>query len=533
VTITLSVGSGLILGFEAPMNHMGSLVFYVLYKVYYGVNAIGRDLTEIATMGSAFGSCAAFLTPLCGFFTVRDELSLHWNSQLAIKALVGCFIAAQVGRFLRCLLFCEADFNNETCIGIGGVMRYPHSSPDDAFTFFRGKEILATIIIGILAAVFGAGISLVTKYRGMLVKEWKTSVWMKALFTSAMTALICGMYLLIASYAECKPIPTDFTNVFKNMRGLQKAGCPDGQYNPALMILSEVRNSSIQSLFAANLGDSEVSQGTLILSVLAIFMTMCIVLGLQLSSGFIYPFLLLGCCVGRMVGLWIGVHPGVCAVVGMGAFLCGFRRAVAPMCALVVELTGSTTNLVPIVVSGLIAKWIADPVIMRQFDVVIWLKGYPVMPGLSYALERILSPIKVKHAMRSPVDVLHNIETIGSIKNVLNINPHSMFPVLMPDDHVAGLVTREELVRITRLSQYDNARVNLAKAKLEAPVFFNLDSPFSAAYGVFRQLGLRNMLVLDKRGQLTGALTRSSFIRVMTDPESFARHVIENASINN
>ena len=514
LTIPLASASGMIIGFEAPMTHLGALVTVLFTEQLTGSRPHGKHLTDLVSMGTAMGSCAAFITPLCGFLMVREELSLHWDNSLAIKTLVGCFSAALVSRFMRGLTTC--GWGDVGCLGVGGVIRFNSS---DAFIMFTGRELLTVIIIGVLGGFLGAGISVVTWYRGQVVKNRSTSKPMKVIWAGFAVVLVCSCYMLIAAVDGCVPLPADHgSQLLAGTSGLAKSVCPtSGHYNPGALILFEPRYPAVKSLFQNQQGPSEMPASVLLASTISIFASMALVLSMQVPFGLVFPHILMGACLGRLVGLLLSVQPGVAALLGVAASLAGLRRTVVPITVLVIELTGNVTNILPVVAATLIAKWVADSLYMRQFDVVIKLKGYPVMSNLTERMQKVLSKVRVKDMMSAPAVTVKVGESAESVKATLASNGYGLFPVLSNEGRVLGIMFRDELIRLIQNSD----ALDLTDATLEDPLFINLHAWFTGTYKTFRNLGLRCMLVLDNDGRLAGVVTRTSFVKVMNDPDSF------------
>ena len=510
LTIPLSSASGLIIGFEAPMTHMGALVTVLVTMRLTGVRPFGKQLTDLVTIGTAMGSCAAFITPLCGFLMVREELSLHWDNSLAVKTGLGCLIAAQTARFMRAITTC--GFSDLGCMGVGGVIRFDTGESE---LLFSPKEMSCLIVIGILGGVLGAGISVVTWYRAQLVKHRKTDPSFKVAWAGLAVVLACSCYMAIAVADGC----VTHVGHVSGTSGLAEALCPEeGQVNPAALILFEPRYPAVKAVFSSAAG--LISPGVLLGCVLSIFASMACVLSMQVPYGLVFPHILMGACMGRLVGDMFGVSAGVSALLGVSSALAGLRRTVVPIVILTVELTGNVTNIIPMVAVTLIAKWVGDSLYLRQFDVVIKLKGYPVMSSLNRRLQQLLSGLKVKDIMSAPVISIKVGENTEEVTKLLNSTAHSLFPVMSSEgSRVLGLISRDELIRVMPKSPTEVLEVT--EASLEDPLFINMHTSFCSTYKNFRNLGLKSMLVLDNDGRLAGILTRTSFVQVMNDPERF------------
>ena len=104
--------------------------------------------------------------------------------------------------------------------------------------------------------------------------------------------------------------------------------------------------------------------------------------GIKLPAGIFIPTLAVGACFGRMVGLLVQyaqwtqpdskffqwceagksscIVPGVYAMVGAAATLSGVTRTTVSLVVIMFELTGTLTYAVPVMLSVLVARTIAD-----------------------------------------------------------------------------------------------------------------------------------------------------------------------------
>lgn len=133
--------------------------------------------------------------------------------------------------------------------------------------------------------------------------------------------------------------------------------------------------------------------------------------GVLVAAGIFIPVMTIGACLGRVVGMsilyattafpsfsWFGpcagytaeilrfrttddcVIPGVYAMVGAAAFLCGVTRMTVSLVVIMFELTGALTYALPIMASIMISKWVADALCPDSiFDQLIESNGYPFL----------------------------------------------------------------------------------------------------------------------------------------------------------
>eukprot|EP00913_Durusdinium_trenchii_P022965 g21563.t1 len=113
--------------------------------------------------------------------------------------------------------------------------------------------------------------------------------------------------------------------------------------------------------------------------------------GVPCPAGLFVPSLFTGAAIGRFVGVIVQaanherqifprtVEPGVYAMVGAAAVLGGVCRVTISLVAIMLELTGGMTYIVPFMIAVLIAKLVGDTLNEGIYDLYIVLKGYPFL----------------------------------------------------------------------------------------------------------------------------------------------------------
>lgn len=118
---------------------------------------------------------------------------------------------------------------------------------------------------------------------------------------------------------------------------------------------------------------------------------------IKVPAGIFVPSLAAGAAAGRILGLcfqhWLHHHPhiwflphmhdvapGVYAVIGAAASLAGVTRGTVSLVVIIAELTASLDYVVPVAISVLIAKTLADAISPEGiYDLVIHLNGFPFL----------------------------------------------------------------------------------------------------------------------------------------------------------
>lgn len=109
VSLVLSFSSGLVLGPEGPMFHIGSTVgaavsqfrsktFNVYTNIFWRYQN-DRDKRDFISCGAAAGIAAAYGAPIGGVLFVLEEGSSFWSSQLTWRTFFACLVATITTNF--------------------------------------------------------------------------------------------------------------------------------------------------------------------------------------------------------------------------------------------------------------------------------------------------------------------------------------------------------------------------------------------------------------------------------------------------
>eukprot|EP00438_Fugacium_kawagutii_P003502 Skav218383 [mRNA] locus=scaffold2066:348172:348816:- [translate_table: standard] len=191
--------------------------------------------------------------------------------------------------------------------------------------------------------------------------------------------------------------------------------------------------------------------------------------------------------------------------------------------AVLVEITGDTSSIVPIAIAAITGRFVARLFIGHGlYHDLMHIPKFPFLPPECPLPRRM----RVKPVSRLPggtvqLRELKEVETRNALEELLKSCPHASFPVVSEggneggndpsiNRHLLGLVRRTELQE--RLAQNADDEIDLLSLADVAPYTVDKDFPVERAYFMFRELGLRQLVVTDA-GRPVGILTRRSFLR--------------------
>src|SRR5246127_1206622 len=343
VICALGIGTGQSLGPEDPSLQIGAGIPSHLGR---RLNLSQEKIRLIAPVGAAAGLAAAFNAPISSVIFVIEEVIGTWSA-----GVLGAIVLAAVSAVITMRVF----------MGSESLFRVPPVRVANA------GELLAYVVLGVI----GGGASLAflkwLAYARPRIQQWPN--WTRYLQPAA-AGLVVG---------------------FIGIRFPQVMGAG-----------YSVIDQALHGQFSWKL--------LLILAALKIFAT-----GISFLSGtpggMFAPTLFIGAMLGGAVGsVEHHLFPsltgtvGTYALVGMGVFFAGFLRTPITSVFMVIELTGSYTAILPIMVANLVAYFISRTYQKAPlFDLLARQDGF-VLPSIEEQREQV--PLTVEVAMKTDGSVV-------------------------------------------------------------------------------------------------------------------------------
>lgn len=315
-------------------------------------------------------------------------------------------------------------------------------------------------------------------------------------------------------------------------------------------------DNALQFLFTDSTS-SYLQPATLIVFFIIYFVFAAATAGIAMGGDVIMPAMVIGATVGRLCGeltkqaatsisaetkLW--ADPSVFAVIGAGSFVGGVTGLTFSLCIILMEMTGDNRHIICVMVAISIAKMIADrychPITISHLEA-------QCVPILDFA-SRVhkYDMFCARHVMHFPVLTFTSTMDAKSIVDALGTT-HNGFPVVSSRDRsLKGMVLRNQLeillwnlywtrkadpctyARITeiedrRFSEKITGLPPLSKKLLRTQIDLLPYVDFSAyaiheatslsrTYHMFRILGLRHLVVVNRSNQVVGMITRKDLV---------------------
>ncbi|KAH7888657.1 chloride channel [Phlebopus sp. FC_14] len=546
IGLSLSVGSGLALGKEGPFVHIASCIGNIVSRYHSKYENNEAKRREILSAACAAGVAVAFGAPIGGTLFSLEEVSYFFPPKVMWRSFFCAMIAAITLRFLD-------------PFGTGKLVLFQVTYDRD----WHAYELIFFILLGALGGIYGAYFS---KLNYRWSRDVRNRTWLKdhpvleVILVTLVTAIFC------------------FLNAYARMGGTELV------YN----LFSEChkgRANTHSGLCVQDPGSFEyvwpIVQAITVAMLLKGALTI-ITFGIKLPAGIFIPTLGVGACAGRILGIAVQylqwhypdsqvfavckgdmgcVVPGLYAMVGAAAALSGVTRTTVSLAVIMFELTDTLTYVVPVMLSVLVAKTVADALEPKGiYDLVIELSQ---LPYLDSKHEYLWANFSISDVMDRDAQIirLDGPNTVKSLRDLLQSllesgHDDSGFPILRPNKESAGMrmvgyIGASELehalaivadnadaeLRFQSSSSHeqdltasytswleDSFRAgedpfDLSVYMDEAPLTIQSNSPLELLHQFFVKLGARYVVVNNTDGDYEGVIDKKTWLAFLSGLE--------------
>ncbi|MEH2172161.1 chloride channel protein [Nostoc sp.] len=416
---------------------------------------------QMIAAGAGAGLAAAFNAPIAGVLFIVEELLQDLSGLTLGTAIIASFIGGVISRLL------------------GGGSLDLNLQLVKSSSQFSIPEIPFFILLGILAGLFGAlfnrGIIFSIKfYRRLHISlPWRV----------ALAGFISGVVVAM--------LPPSF----RDNTGLRES-----------LITGDSHPSVAAIAFAAQ------------------FILTLIAFGSGAPGGLFAPSLILGSCLGHIIGvseLYItGVgSPTTYALAGMGGFFSAVSKVPITAIVIVFEMTTDFNLVLPLMIVSVAAYLVADKVVPGSlYEKLLELKGITLTNEV--AMEGALSKLTAKDVMQERVETLDAEMTLEEAMQAFARSHHRGFPVV-EDSKLVGIVTQSDLLKIRESTNHTLGDRNLADIFLKeimtsVPMTVSPIHTLSNVLYLLDRYQISRLPVVDRR-KLIGIITRADIIRAEAD----------------
>jgi CIC family chloride channel protein len=406
---------------------------------------------QMIAAGAGAGLSAAFNAPIAGVLFIIEELLQDVSGLTLGTAIIACFIGGVISRLLG---GGSLELNLE-------LMNYSSQ--------FSLLEIPIFLILGILAGLLGAVFN-----RGLIlsIKSYR-KLHISLPLRVALAGLVSG--LIVALLPE----------YYRDNAGLRE-----------YMIASQ------PNLFLA------------IITFISQFILTLIAFGSGAPGGLFAPSLILGSCLGHIVGvcefqLWGLGSPTTYALAGMGGFFSAVSKVPITAIVIVFEMTTDFNLVLPLMIVSVTSYLVADKVVPGSlYDKLLQLNGIKIQKNAP--IEGILTQLTAQDVMQQRVETLDTEMSIDEVIQAFSRSHHRGFPVV-EESKLVGIVTQSDLQ-----NRYSPNLFTLREIMTPEPVTVKPKQTLSDVLYLLDRYQISRLPVVERQ-KLIGIITRADIIRAEAD----------------
>ncbi|RZF40986.1 hypothetical protein LSTR_LSTR006289 [Laodelphax striatellus] len=537
--------SGITGGKEGPMIHIGAVVGANMVMVPRKLTDtcckafhFDNEIRDMVAGGVAAGVAAAFASPMGGLFLSIEESVSFLSVSLMIKIFIAAMSSSWCANLIMSLHSDEPGNPGSVDVLYMGII-----TPGElSYTYY---EIPIFILIGTISAFFGAAWVLIQKFATVKRRKYIGTNKHKKLLDGLVVVILTGVshFALTIFWQECR----QFSSVYGEGEQALSHGCPEGYKKDLTFFTLNTGEASLRWL----IHEDPESISTLAVGVLLVlyFSLAMYTTGLSMAIGIFVPNLLLGALWGRFIVSLLYVHtPDFANTVNAkkyiylaaAAQLCGTLRLTFSTVVIMMEVVGNNFMVLPLMITIMAARIVGDLLSPPQFELQLILSGFPFLPPDAPPFS---SETRVESVMNRDVSTLPPQISVRVANQTLS-ETHGGFPIVNRKGTLIGFVLRKDIFvllkyKIFVADNYDMdelekifsrefkrpiSNLSFSEAELQKNVDLEIimnPSPYAVkpnmslarAYKLFRNLGLRHVIVVDTEFKPIGILTRKDLAK--------------------
>jgi chloride channel 7 len=497
IGIIMSVSSGLVLGPEGPLVHLGAIVGSAMTRGQKKIKLAlcgkkkrhiytcrlpafmmqfrnDMDRRDFISIGASCGFAAAFGAPIGGVLFGMEEAASFWSDKLMWRCLTATTLATLVLRFF--VEVSEMDSTQHFAdleLGSYGLISLATSIADGV----KMSLLLPVTVIGVYGGVVGAAFNMImlqlNKVKVLRPKPIRKN-WCHRLFIVALLSFFTSFLMFYGPHHAgrmnswgggwgCRTHAQVALSVNKTKsKAVEKSdlqfedfwvqfNCPDGHYNDLASLLIGSKELAIKFILIDDNPHAFTWQ-SLLFAHAFFFSFLALTFGTAVPMGIFVPSILIGCTGGRLLGMimseanWTGVdekQQGVFALMGAVAMLGGVQRSAVSLCIIILEGTGQIQFLLPIIWTTVFSRYVGNSFNEGLYELAIHVKRAPFIehepiPRMAcHPVEEIMAG----EVLTLPVEGC----TVHDVYALLRSCWHNGFPVVDVEGRLCGLVLRSQL----------------------------------------------------------------------------------------
>ena len=406
---------------------------------------------QMIAAGAGAGLSAAFNAPIAGVLFIIEELLQDLSGLTLGTAIIACFIGGVISRLL------------------GGGSLQLNLELMDYSSQFSLQEIPIFLLLGVLAGLLGAVFNHGLIFSIKTYRRLHISLSLRV----ALAGLISG--LIVALLPE----------YYRDNAGLRE-----------YMIASQ------PNLLLA------------IITFISQFILTLIAFGSGAPGGLFSPSLILGSCLGHIVGvcefqLWGFGSPTTYALAGMGGFFSAVSKVPITAIVIIFEMTTDFNLVLPLMIVSVTSYLVADQVLPGSlYEKLLLLNGIKLQKNAP--IEGVLTELTAKDVMQQRVETLEAEMSIEESIQAFSRSHHRGFPVV-EKNQLVGIITQSDIQTI-----YPFRHTVLREIMTPKPITVKPTQTLSDVLYLLDRYQISRLPVVEKQ-KLIGIITRADIIRAEAD----------------
>jgi CIC family chloride channel protein len=507
----LCIGTGGSIGREGPIVQIGSTLGSVAGQWFH---LSPRRVKMLVAAGSAAGISATFHAPLAGVMFASEiilgSFAVESLTPIVIAAVLADVVQSQVGEH-----------------GLNPAFPHVYHSYEGVWA-----ELPSYLVLGLACGLAAVGFTKLLYFVDDVGQKWLPKWWQRALVLGVIVGIVGVAFYPFSPPNATNTAPHDDQDAKLWLPPLFGVGYQTVDHALHMENLvkpqperedlpDKEREKAREKILQLQAGEMLAQFWWLLpLALLKPLMT-SLTLGGGGSGGIFAPSLFLGATLGGAFGLLLNIfapgisaHPGVYAIVGMGAVVAGTTHGTLSAILIVYEMTGDYRIILPIMVaaglSGVVARLI-DP--DSIYEKKLARRGELVARAHhTHRLEHVM----VRDVMVRHFPIVRNTDNLTQIVKTAQANSHiESLPVMDREDRLVGIIRPVDLHRVLD-TDITPELVNADDIALTSPISLDPDENLLEALRDFGVSDVETLPVQEGSGEsrrLIGLLLRADAMR--------------------
>ncbi|BAY92341.1 MULTISPECIES: chloride channel protein [unclassified Tolypothrix] len=409
---------------------------------------------QMIAAGAGAGLAAAFNAPIAGVLFIVEELLQDLSGLTLGTAIIASFIGGVISRLL----------------GGGSLDLNLHLTQSQSQ--FSIPEIPFFLLLGILAGLFGALFNQGLVFSIKTYRRLHISLPLRV----ALAGFISGCVIAI--------LPASF----RDNTGLREYFIT-GDANPLLAAIAFV----------------------------AQFVLTLIAFGSGAPGGLFAPSLILGSCLGHIIGVFEsqilgGGLPTTYALAGMGGFFSAVSKVPITAIVIVFEMTTDFNLVLPLMIVCVASYLVAEKVVPGSlYEKLLLLKGITL--ACNVPVESVMRTLTANNVMQQRVETLDVEMSAEEAIQAFSRSHHRGFPVV-EEGKLVGIITQSDLLKIRDRNIPNDTP--LREIMTPSPITVTPKHNLSNVLYLLDRYQISRLPVVEGR-KLIGIITRADIIRAEAD----------------